>query len=131
MSWETALAVAVGGAIGSVLRWATIVLAAQRLGAGFPWGTAIVNVAGSFMIGAIAEWSTGGVLGVTPGVRLFVATGILGGFTTFSTFSLDALTLVRDGAPMVALGYAIGSVALGFTAAYGGAVAARLLTPHP
>lgn len=130
MTWQAAGWVALGGAIGSVLRWAAIVLAAQRFGVSFPWGTLLVNVAGSFAIGAIAEWGAGGVLGVTPTVRLFVATGILGGFTTFSTFSLEALTLARDGSAGLATAYAAGSVALGFAAAYAGTVAARLLAPH-
>ncbi|BDE06197.1 hypothetical protein WPS_14730 [Vulcanimicrobium alpinum] len=66
MTWQAAGWVALGGAIGSVLRWAAIVLAAQRFGVSFPWGTLLVNVAGSFAIGAIAEWGAGGVLGVTP-----------------------------------------------------------------
>lgn len=130
MTWQGAAWVALGGAIGSVLRWIAVVIAVQRLGAGFPWGTLAVNVAGSFAIGALAEWAAGGFLGVTPTVRLFVATGVLGGFTTFSSFSLDALTLLRDGDAPLALGYAAGSVLLGLTAAYAGMIAARLVTPH-
>lgn len=130
MSWQGAGWVALGGAIGSVLRWLTVVVAAQRFGAAFPWGTLAVNVAGSFVIGAIAEWAAGGVLGVTPTVRLFVATGVLGGFTTFSSFSLDALTLLRDGDAPLAFGYVAGSVALGLAAAYAGMLAARLVAPH-
>lgn len=130
MSWQAAGWVALGGAIGSVLRWATIVLAAGRFGAGFPWGTFAVNVVGSFLIGAVVEWSSRGALGVTPMVRLFVATGILGGFTTFSTFSMDTLTLLRDGEAPLALGYALGSVAVGLGAAYAGVLLARLVAPH-
>ena len=130
MSWQGAAWVALGGAIGSVLRWLTVVIMAQRYGAGFPWGTVAVNVAGSFVIGAIAEWAAGGVLGVTPTVRLFVATGVLGGFTTFSSFSLDTLTLARDGDAALALAYVAGSVLLSLGAAYAGMIAARLVTPH-
>jgi len=130
MTWQGAGWVALGGAIGSVLRYLTVVIAAQRFGTGFPWGTLAVNVAGSFAIGAIAEWAAGGFLGVTPTVRLFVATGVLGGFTTFSSFSLDALSLLRDGNTLLALGYVAGSVLLGLGSAYAGMIAARLISPH-
>lgn len=130
MSWQNALLVAVGGAIGSVLRWAVIVAAGARFGLAFPWGTLAVNLVGSFVIGVIAEAATGPVAGISPGVRLFLATGICGGFTTFSTFSLDVLTLTRDGAGGLAFAYVAGSVVLGFGAVYLGVVAARLLSPH-
>ena len=131
MTLQNALWVALGGAAGSVLRWAAILATAERYGNAFPWGTLAVNVLGSFLIGAIAEWASGGLLGVTPTVRLFVATGVLGGFTTFSTFSLDALTLIRNGEPLPALAYAAGSVVFGLAAAYAGMLAARLVTAHP
>jgi len=128
MSWQSAGLVALGGAIGSVLRWLVVLASAHRFGAGFPWGTLAVNLAGSFLIGLVAEWSAGGVL--SPAARIFLATGILGGFTTFSAFSLETLILGRDGAPLAALAYAVGSVVAGFGAAYAGTLLARALTPH-
>lgn len=130
MSWQNASLVAIGGAIGSVLRWAVIVLAGARFGAAFPWGTMIVNVVGSFVIGVVAELATGPIAGVSPAVRLFLATGICGGFTTFSTYALDTLTLTRDGGGIQALVYIIASVAFGLVAVYLGVVAARLVTPQ-
>ena len=125
MTWQAAGLVALGGAIGSVLRWAVVLLAAHRIGAGFPWGTLAVNLAGSFAIGLVAELAAGGSL--PPQARIFLATGVLGGFTTFSAFSLETLLLTRDGLPLSALGYAVGSVVLGLGAAYLGTVLARAL----
>jgi CrcB protein len=130
VSWQNAVLVALGGAIGSLLRWAVIVAAGARFGAALPWGTLIVNVAGSFAIGVVAELAVGAVAGVTPAVRLFLATGICGGFTTFSTFTLDALTLTRDGNPGYAFVYVAASIALGLAALYVGIVTARLITSH-
>lgn len=125
MTWQAAGLVALGGAIGSVLRWAVVLLATYRLGPGFPWGTMAVNLAGSFTIGLVAELAAGGSL--SPPARIFLATGILGGFTTFSAFSLETLLLTRDGLPVSAFAYAIGSVVLGLGAAYLGTVLARVV----
>lgn len=130
MSWQNGALVALGGAIGSVLRWAVILLAAGRFGPAFPWGTLAVNIVGSFVIGVVFELASGPVTSLSPAARVFIATGICGGFTTFSTFSLDALTLTRDGAPGEALLYLAGSVGAGLIAVYLGVVAGRLVTPH-
>ena len=93
--------------------------AARLLGYGFPYGTLIVNVVGSFLIGALA-----GYFAFRPGigqhVRLFVTTGILGGFTTFSAFSLDAALLVERHAYALAAGYVAGSVAASIVALFFG-----------
>jgi CrcB protein len=101
--------VALGGALGSVARYACSVGAARWLGAGFPWGTLFVNVAGSFVIGVLAALVTADgrpVLGTDA--RAFFMVGILGGFTTFSSFSLETLDLARNGA----LGAATANVGL-------------------
>ncbi|HTX58617.1 MAG TPA: fluoride efflux transporter CrcB [Verrucomicrobiae bacterium] len=127
MSWRALLAVALGGGVGSVLRYAVGYAVAQWLGPGFPWGTLAINVAGSFAIGLIAELAQTRALGVTPLVRIFAAVGVLGGFTTFSTFALDMVTLAGERAQALALAYAAGSVALGFAAAFAGIVVARLM----
>jgi CrcB protein len=120
------VAVALGAAIGGVLRYVIGQIFLQRLGAGFPYGTMFINVSGCFLIGIIAELAATRAFGITTTVRLFAATGILGGYTTFSTFSLDALTLFGEGAQLLSLAYMAGSVILGFFASYAGFILARL-----
>jgi CrcB protein len=93
------LLVALGGALGSVARYAVSLGAARWLGAGLPWGTLIVNVTGSFAIGLLAALLTAdGRPALGGDARAFVLIGILGGFTTFSSFSLETLNLARSGA---------------------------------
>ena len=87
---------AIGAAIGGVARYVVGQFFAQRFGPGFPYGTLFINVTGSFLIGVVAELATSRAFGATPLIRIFAATGILGGYTTFSAFPLDALVLVSD-----------------------------------
>jgi fluoride exporter len=94
----TYLWVALGGAIGSVARYACSGLAVRWLGPGFPWGTFFVNATGSFAIGVLAALATHGerpMIGADA--RAFLIVGVLGGFTTFSSFSMETLTLARGG----------------------------------
>src|ERR1700681_3660543 len=91
------LSVAAGAATGGVLRYVVGQIFVQRFGPGFPYGTMFINVGGSFLIGIVAHLATTRTLGFTPMVTLFTATGVLGGYTTFSTFSLDAVTLFGEG----------------------------------
>jgi CrcB protein len=126
MDLKAIVAVAIGGGIGAVLRYVVGAVFLQCFGPGFPWGTFFINVTGSFLIGAVAQLALTRAFGMTPTVRLFAATGVLGGYTTFSTFSLDALTLVQDGAAPLAFLYALGSVAAGFFGAFAGQAVARL-----
>lgn len=119
------LAVGAGGALGSMLRYAVTLVMVERLGPGFPWHTAAINVVGSFAIGAIAAYVQSSA-GLPPLVSAFTMVGILGGFTTFSTFSYDTLTLISDGAGGLALAYCAGSVLLGVLAAFAGMGLARL-----
>ncbi len=101
-------AVAAGGAIGSVARYLVGLWSVGALGIGYPWGTLIVNLVGCAVIGALGGALAAGMEMTAPW-RVFVITGILGGFTTFSAFSLDAgLLWLR--APLVAAGYVVGSV---------------------
>jgi CrcB protein len=101
--------VALGGALGSVARYVCTLGAARWLGTAFPWGTLFVNVAGSFAIGLLAALvSTDGRSALGADARAFVLVGILGGFTTFSSFSLETLSLARGGA----LGAAASNVGL-------------------
>ena len=88
------LCVAAGGAIGSVLRHVLGVMALRHLGADFPWGTLTVNVVGSLVIGIIGGAVAAGAA-LAPEARLFLVTGVLGGFTTFSAFSLDTGALFQ------------------------------------
>lgn len=94
----TYLWIALGSAIGGVARHWCSGLVAARVGETFPWGTLVVNVAGSFVIGFFATLTgPDGRLLVRPGARQFVMVGLCGGYTTFSSFSLQTLTLLRDG----------------------------------
>ena len=109
------LVVFLGAGIGGALRHGINVSALRLLGSGYPFGTLAVNVIGSFVMGLGAAWFA---LRLDPGQtwRLFLMTGILGGFTTVSAFSLDTALLVERGAPLAAAGYVLFSV-LGSVAA--------------
>ena len=124
----TYLWIAVGGAIGSVLRYAVSSWLAQAVGETFPWGTLIVNVTGSFVIGffAAATGPDGRVL-VAPDMRQFVMVGVCGGYTTFSSFSLQTLNLARDSEWLLAGANVVVSVVLCLVAVWLGAAAAGAL----
>ncbi len=125
IGWQSLLAVALGGGIGSLLRYIVTFAVTQRMGPGFPWATLIVNVTGSFIIGLVAEITQTRAFAGSPVARVFLMTGILGGYTTFSTFSFDAMNLLRERAELLALGYAVGSVCIGIAAAFAGSAFAR------
>lgn len=116
--WQNITLVALGGAAGSVARYLTV-LGAGRLAPGFPWGVMAANVAGSFAIGVLAAGAAS-----RPWLPPLLIVGFLGGYTTFSSFSLDALRL-WDSAPAQAVGYVLGSVGLSLLAVAAGALAAR------
>jgi fluoride exporter len=121
------IAVAVGGAMGSVVRfWLATVMTALT-GPRFPWGTLLINVLGSFVIGLVAGLTLTPVrVNMTPDIRIFLMTGICGGFTTFSAFSLQTLELLQNGDVVPAFGYTIGSVVLCVIATYCGWLLGRL-----
>lgn len=119
------LAIALGGGLGSVVRYTVAVLLTARIGPGFPYATLLINVTGSLLIGIIFELSQTRVIGMPNIMRLFWMVGVLGGYTTFSTFSLDIVTLSSDRTIMLALLYAAGSVVLGVIAAGLGIAAVR------
>jgi CrcB protein len=104
--FSTVLQVAVGGAIGAVARFGVSALVV------FPIGTLAVNVVGSFLIGVLWVWAASRGAAALP----FLMTGVLGGFTTFSAFSLDTMRLVEDGRITGALGYVLASVMLSLLA---------------
>jgi len=101
--------VCLGGGIGAGLRHLTNLGAARLLGISFPWGTFTVNLVGSLAMGFITVWIAQRVSG-SQELRLFLATGILGGFTTFSAFSLDTVTLWERGDVTTAATYVLASV---------------------
>lgn len=117
--------VAGGGACGSALRWLVSSWIARSVEPSrFPWGTLLVNLIGSFAIGALLTLAFEHELLPAPW-RLFLVTGVLGGFTTFSAFSWESLSLVRAGMWPAALGYGLGSVIGGVLAATAGMLMLR------
>jgi CrcB protein len=113
------IAVAIGGAIGSVARYLVGIGSGKLFGLAFPWGTLIINIAGSFLIGVFVEsfalkWDLPQV------ARVFLTVGICGGFTTFSTFSLDSYLLMDRGELWPALAYMWGSVILSIAGLFAG-----------
>ena len=110
------LAIAAGGALGSVARYG-VALLAQRAHATFPYGTLVVNVAGSLLLGALVRSFASHSSGPTT-TQLALTIGLCGGFTTFSTFSLDALRLLQSGEHGRAAAYVAGSVGLSIAAVW-------------
>jgi CrcB protein len=119
------LSVAAGGAIGASLRWLVVRWAGHALGLAFPYGTLIVNVAGSLVMGVAAVIMMERFPGSWGRWSPFLMTGILGGFTTFSAFSLDALFLIERGRNLAAASYIGGSVALSILGLWAGLTLAR------
>ena len=118
MNPQFILAVALGGAIGSVARYLVGIGSTKLFGINFPWGTLIINATGSALIGAFVglfatKWD------LSQAVRIFLTVGICGGYTTFSTFSLDAWYLFERGETVASFAYMIASVVLSVTALVG------------
>jgi CrcB protein len=120
------LAIAAGGAIGALLRYWTSTAVHSRLGTAFPYGTLAVNVTGSLLMGFLYIWLIDR-LAVGPALRAFVLIGMLGAFTTFSTFSMETLNLLESGQPAKALANMLISVSVCIIAAGLGVLAARQL----
>ncbi|GAA3850373.1 fluoride efflux transporter CrcB [[Pseudomonas] carboxydohydrogena] len=111
MNWIFILAVALGGAIGSVMRYLVGIGAGRAFGTDFPWGTLIINITGSFVMGVFAglfavRWN------LPQAARIFLTVGICGGYTTFSTFSLDTFYLIERGELAATAAYMAGSALL-------------------
>jgi len=116
----------VGGGLGAVLRFALAGWVEARTASPFPWGTLVVNGAGCLLIGLLASWAD--VRGaLPPGARLFLIAGMLGGFTTFSTFGLETWRLLEQGSWPAALANAGGSLVVGLVAVALGVVVGREL----
>lgn len=119
--------VALGGGLGAAGRHLVNLAALRAFGPGFPAGTLAVNVAGSLLMGLLVGWLAARAGGSGNALRLFLATGFLGGFTTFSAFSLDVATLWERGALATAALYAGISVAASILALFAGLLAMRAL----
>ena len=116
--------VGIGGGIGAIARYTMGRGIAERAGSVFPYGTFAVNLVGAFLIGVLFAILTEKGIG-HPHLRLLLVTGFLGGFTTFSTYTLEATNLVEAGSWNTALLYAVGSNALGLIACFAGIVVVR------
>lgn len=118
--------ICLGGAVGTGARYLVALFALRLLGPAFPWGTLLVNVVGSFLLGALmhlgltSEW-------LSPGLRLTLTTGLMGGFTTYSTFNYETLGYLREGAFGLALLNVGATLLLCLVAGYLGLVAARAI----
>lgn len=120
------LLVALGGAIGATLRHLVGVLTLRWLGSGLPWGTLAVNIVGSFVMGVVAELIARR-FDASMELRMFLMTGILGGFTTFSSFSLDTAVLWERGDTGLAFTYVAASVTLSIAALFAGLAVVRTI----
>ena len=121
MKW---LLLLLGGGFGAVLRFALALWIDERVGVHFPWGTLAVNVVGCFGIGVVATLADEHAL-VSPTLRLFLVTGLLGGFTTFSAFGMETWQLLEDGHALTALGNAMANVTAGLAAVIAGVAITR------
>lgn len=121
------LLVFLGGGIGAAGRHGVNVLATKFLGTNFPIGTFAINVAGAFAMGVVVELFAAKTA-MSPSVRLFLTTGILGGFTTFSTYALEIGLLYERGELMAALVYGLGSLVVGVAALFAGLSLVKWLT---
>lgn len=120
------LLVALGGGAGAALRYLLAVWAVNTFPPGFAWGTLIINILGSFLLGVLmARLGSGGPSVENEAVRLLFGVGLLGGFTTFSTFSVEMVAMVSRGEILVAMAYAVSSVAGGIVAALLGVAIGR------
>jgi CrcB protein len=118
------LLIVVGGGAGSLARYLAGVAIMGRTGGRFPWGTLVVNVSGSFLIGLLMTWLTERYA-VHPYWRLLLVVGFLGGYTTFSSFEWETWSAAREGGGWLALANVVGSVTLGYLAVWLGATIAR------
>ncbi len=117
------LLIAAGGGLGALVRYLVGTAIMERFGGRFPLGTVVINITGSFLIGVLMTLFTGS-LRFDPAWRLFLVVGVLGGYTTFSSFEWETLASFREGGYWIAFLNAFGSVVLGFLAVWLGAMLA-------
>ena len=123
---RTFWAVAIGAALGGVARYYLATAIQQRVGPTFPWGTLVINVSGSLLIGVFIRYALA-TPSVSTELRAFLTTGFCGGYTTFSTYSYETAALLEDGQYGRAGTYALASVVLALIATFAGFVLAREL----
>ncbi len=121
------VAVSIGGSIGSLSRFLCNHLFAQLLGTTFPWGTLVVNVAGSLLIGFVATLAAAKPGAIDPTFRFFLTSGFAGGFTTFSALALESFQLFQKGEVWLAVANVGGNLIIGFAAVILGVVLAKLI----
>jgi CrcB protein len=119
------LLVAVGGAAGSVARYLVGAAALRWIGPGWPWGTMTVNIVGGFLMGLLTGWLALKAAGQQETLRVLLGVGILGGFTTFSAFSLDGALMIERRAYGQAFSYTAASVLIALAALFAGLYLAR------
>jgi fluoride exporter len=121
------LAVSLGSIAGALSRYYLSIWLVQRLGTSFPYATLIINLTGSFAMGLLASLVLERVLIISPEIRLLIATGFLGSYTTFSTYELDTINLVQESSFNKAIIYWFGSAVMGAGSLYLGIMAARFM----
>jgi fluoride exporter len=121
------VAVSLGAIAGSLSRYYLSVWLAQRLGYSFPYATFVINLTGSFAMGLLITLVLERTLLISPEVRLLLTAGFLGSYTTFSTYELDTMNLVRESSLEIAIAYWLGSAIFGFLSLYLGIIVARLI----
>lgn len=124
---RTVVAVGIAGFVGAVARYGIDGLIAQKGASSFPWGTFVVNVSGSFVLGLLFAVLIEGRVAVAPWLRTATTVGLIGAYTTFSTLTLETFRLVEDGSIILAGANAVGSLAIGLVAVYAGVVVGRLV----
>ncbi|PKM87609.1 MAG: fluoride efflux transporter CrcB [Firmicutes bacterium HGW-Firmicutes-12] len=127
MNYSIYTFIALGGALGALGRYLLSTFIHSRSNLIFPLGTLSVNVLGSFLLGLIYVLGTSKLI-ISPNIRAFLGIGLLGAFTTFSTFSLETLNMIKDGEIRLALLNAVGSLILGLLAVWLGTIAGQLLS---
>jgi CrcB protein len=121
---KTFWAIAIGAAVGGVSRYYLSAAVQHRMGSTFPWGTLVINVTGSIVLGFLMRYALS-TPGVSVEVRALLTTGFCGGYTTFSTYSYETATLIEDGQFGRAGTYALASVLLALAGTFGGFALAR------
>lgn len=119
--------IALGGALGALGRYFISTWIYSKSDFVFPWGTFVVNILGCFILGLVYVWGTEKLV-ISSNMRAFLAVGLLGAFTTFSTFSLETVNIIKDGEIKIALLNTVGSLVLGLLAVWLGTVIAQLLS---
>jgi fluoride exporter len=124
---RTVMAVGLAGFIGAIARYGIDGVIVQKSGGSFPWGTFLINISGSFVLGLLFAVLVEGRVAVAPWIRTASTVGLVGAYTTFSTLTLETFRLVEDGSYILAGANAVGSLTLGLVAVYLGVVVGRMV----